>query len=347
MLTAEDHLRLTRYLESHLQGARGLRVENVTLLHGGTNRDTYSFDATQETGAGVARRGFVLRLEAHSRLMDAERALEMAAYRSVQSRGVPAPMPVAAENDPRILGAPFQLVERVDHALSASPFRPNGYGPLAEKIGREFFALLGRLAAIDPFATELAGVAVAPPPEKCWSRELDYWERLLKADVAEPQPIAAAAIRRLRKNPPPPPRRLSIVHGDFRHGNFLHDAQGSIVAVLDWELTHIGDPMEDLAWSLDPIWTLGKPDLAAGLIPRNQAIALWEDASGQDFDAERYRWWSLFSSVKGLAIWASAAKSILDGRSRDPLRAFSGWYCTARHNQILAERLANAQRGGL
>src|SRR5262249_53033497 len=120
-----------------------------------------------------------------------------------------------------------------------------------------------------------------------------------------------------------------------------------IVAVLDWELTHIGDPMEDLAWSLDPIWTLGRPDHAAGLIPRDEAIALWEDASAQDFNAERFRWWSLFSGVKGLAIWASAAKSVADGRSRDPMRAFCGWYCATRHNQILADRLAAAPRGGL
>src|SRR5262245_50334238 len=116
MLSAEAHLRLARYLEGVLQGARGIRVTRMTLLHGGTSRDTYSFDAEYDTKKGPVRRGFVLRLEAKSGLMDAERALEFAAYRSVQGRGVPAPMPVAMQNDPRVLGAPFQLVERVEHA---------------------------------------------------------------------------------------------------------------------------------------------------------------------------------------------------------------------------------------
>lgn len=347
MLNANDQARLARYLGTTLNGAWDVRVDNLELLHGGASRDTYAFDAFYETKEGRVRRGFVLKLDVKRGLMDAEQALEFAAYRSVQGRGVPAPMPIAVENDTSVLGARFQLVERIENAFPASPFRPEPYGANGAKIGRDFFTILGRLAGIDPHGTELAGVAVAPPPDKCWSRELDYWQRLLQTDSLEPQPIAMAAIRRLRKNPPPAPRRLSIVHGDFRHGNLLHDGAGRITAVLDWEMTHIGDPMEDLAWALDPIWTQGKPDLAAGLLSKQEAIQLWESASKLPFDAERFRWWTLFSGVKGLAIWTSAARSFADGKSKDPMRAFSGWYCSTRHNQLIAERLAGAARGSL
>jgi len=347
MLTAQDQARLARHLEQTLNGASDLRVANMTLLHGGASRNTYSFDATYTTQDGPVRRGFVLRLNSKGSLMDAERALEYAACRAVQGRGVPAPMPVALVDDASVLGAPFLLVERVEDAFAASPFRPNPYGEHGQSIGREFFTVLGKLARIDPYDTDLIDIVLAPDLEECWSRELDHWEQVLTEDALEPQPIATAAIRRLRANRPPPPRRLSIIHGDFRHGNFLHDGRGRITAVLDWELAHIGDPIEDLAWSLDPMWSHGKPDLAAGLLPPREAVQIWEAASGLSFDAERYRWWSLFANVKGLAIWAASARSYADARTQDPMRAFSGWYCTTRHNFVLADRLASAPRGGL
>ena len=64
----------------------------------------------------------------------------------------------------------------------------------------------------------------------------------------EPQPIIRAAIRWLRANPPPPPERVSVVHGDYRVGNFLYTKEG-IHGIVDWEMAHLGDPLEDLAWS--------------------------------------------------------------------------------------------------
>jgi aminoglycoside phosphotransferase (APT) family kinase protein len=256
-------------------------------------------------------------------------------------------MPFAVVDDVSIMGAPFALVERVDDAFAASPFRPAPYGEHIDEIAHDFFSILGRLAAIDPYDTELRDVVMIPAPEECWARELDHWEHVLTIDALEPQPIAEAAIRRLRRNIPDAPRELSIVHGDFRHGNFLHDGKGKITAVLDWEMTHIGDPMEDLAWAMDPLWALGSGNLAAGLIPFEEAVHIWEEASGLQFEPERFRWWSLFCGVKGLAIWSSAARAYHDGKSKDPMRAFSGWYCAARHNQIIAERLSAAPRGGL
>ncbi len=346
MLSDYDQAQLADYLQSHLIGARRMRLSDFQLLAVGPASVTIGFDAGYEDAHGPVRRGFVLRLQRRAEIMDAEQALDFAAYRSVQGRGVPAPMPIALVEDTSVLGAPFMLVERIERSNAASPFQTAPYGAYGALIGREFFTVLGRLAAIDPNGTEIGEVLVAPDPDACWKRELDYWEDVLGAEALGPAPIAEAAIRRLRKNPPPSPRLLSIVHGDFRHGNFLHDGRGRITAVLDWEMAHLGDPIEDLAWSLDPIWSLGKPELAAGLIDRKEAISLWESAFGFEFEPERFRWWSLFSMIKGLAIWARNARMFATGEQLDPMLALSGWYCTARHNQLLAERLAGAARGG-
>lgn len=341
MLSAADIANLETFLSRALEEKQALRIENVVRIHGGASRQTYSFDAV----FGQRKRGFILRRDPADSLIDTDRALEFAAYKSMQGRNVPAPKPLALVTDTKVLGAPFFIMERIENCVAGSPFNPNAFGQHSAAIGRAFFAILGRIARINPDETELAQVCISPPPEDCWKRELDHWANIIAQDALEPQPIAEAAIRRLRANPPPAPRRVSIVHGDYRVGNFLHDGQGSIQAVLDWEMAHIGDPMEDIAWALDPLWAQGRKDLAAGMIPMEEAIEIWEDNADQDFDVERYRWWSVFASLKGLAIWISSGRTLQDGKNYDPILAFSGWYCLTRHNQILAERLAKAPRG--
>ena len=165
---------------------------------------------------------------------------------------------------------------------------------------------------------------------------------MIDEDESEPQPIARAAIRRLRRNPPPPAQKISVVHGDYRTGNFLVDTKGDIRAILDWEMAHLGDPLEDLAWALDPLWSHGDPSHPAGTVARDRAIAIWEESSGLCADPHALAWWEIFASLKGLAIWISAAREYAEGRNTEPVNAFSGWYCLAFHNKVLADRLGGA-----
>ncbi len=169
--------------------------------------------------------------------------------------------------------------------------------------------------------------------------ELARWEKVIDEDEGEPEPIVRAAIRWLKRNPPPPAQKIAVVHGDYRSGNFLYDLNGDIRAILDWEMAHLGDPMEDLGWALDPLWAHHDPSRPAGTIPRADAIALWEQASGLKADPAALFWWEIFASVKGQAIWISAAHEYATHRNDDPVNAFSGWYCLAYHNKVLAERL--------
>ena len=341
MLGSSDIQRLAVFMATTLN-APSVAIENVVRIQGGASRETFRFDArTQDCVHGL-----ILRRDPPAQLVDTDRRLEYAAFRSFHGASLPVPKPIALSDDPNIVGRPFMVMERVDDAVALLPFLPDPFGKHREKIGRAFFEYLGAIHAVDPMQTELATAVEAPTPSRCWSHELDHWQQVIELNALEPQPIAMAAIRRLRRSPPPPPKRLAAIHGDYRTGNYLVDAEGDITAVLDWELAHIGDPLEDLAWALDPLWAT-KNGLAAGMLPFDEAIGIWESASGRTFDPATFKWWSLFSSVKGLGVWLSCARRFHDNHEPDPILAFSGWYCRVRHDKIIADRLSAAAPGAL
>ncbi|MEY2926351.1 MAG: hypothetical protein RL367_828 [Pseudomonadota bacterium] len=333
MLSAQQVERLETHLRDVL-GTESVAITGVKRFHGGASRETYGLDVLVDGGP----RGLIVRRDPADSLIDTDRSIEFAAYSSFADSDVPVPRALSLVEDDRILGAPFFVMERIDGGEAGSPFDPASYGPNRAHVGRQFFRILGLIHARDPAVTPLC--KLAPSPESCWAKELGYWEAEIENDALEPQPIAKAAIRWLRRNPPPPPQRLAVVHGDYRTGNVLADQKGDIVAVLDWEMAHLGDPLEDLAWALDPLWNVYDDDSAGGLIARAEAISLWEAASGLLFDAAAFGWWEMFATVKSLGIWVSSAKAFADGVNTDPILAFSGLYTMARSNQIITRRFA-------
>lgn len=306
-------------------------IEALARIPGGASRETWRFDAV----VAGERRPLILRRDPGGSLIETDRAVEFAALRTVRGH-LPVPEPLLLDEAGGELGAPFFLMSRVDGGEAPSPFASDPYAPHAATIGRQFFDHLGRLAALDPAGTPLA--AVLPAPAEPWRVALDHWAGVIDADEQHPQPIVRAAIRRLYAQPPPAPARFALVHGDYRSGNFLH-AGGRILALLDWEMAHVGDPLEDLGWALDPLWDHGVPGHVAGMLPRVEALALWSAASGLPVEDRALAWWSLFAAVKGQAIWTSAARQFVDGGLADPVLAVSGFYVARRHDSILAEQL--------
>jgi aminoglycoside phosphotransferase (APT) family kinase protein len=264
--------------------------------------------------------------------------LEFLAFQSFHDRA-PVPRPIVLEEEGAELERPFFIMTRIDGGKAESPFTAAPYGEHAAVIGEQFFTALGRIAGADAQSLPIAEVAEAPPLDGCWKVAVDYWAGVIAADQLHPQPIVHAAIRYLRRNPPPPAQKLSVVHGDYRSGNFLHDGEGKILALLDWEMAHLGDPLEDLGWAIDPLWSHGETDRVSGMLPFDEAVALWEQASGLSVDATAFAWWRLFASVKGMGIWISAAKAFREGGLKDPVLGLSGWYTARRQDVILAEQL--------
>ena len=309
-------------------------VADLSRIPGGASRETYRFTAR----VGDEVRPLILRRDPPGSLIETDRNLEYLALASFHDK-VPAPRPLVMDAEGAELERPFFIMERIDGGAAASPFTVLPYGEHARAIGERFFSILGTIAAVDPAGLPLAGAAEAPAPEDCWRVALDRWSSVVEADEQHPQPIVRAAIRALRRKPPPPATAVRVVHGDYRTGNFLHDGAGRILAVLDWEMVHLGDPLEDVAWAIDPLWGHFDAANVAGMIPRAEALAIWSRTSGLPVDEAALTWWSLFAAVKGQAIWTSAAKEYRDGGFKEPILAVSGWYTARRHDEILAAAL--------
>ncbi|HEU5110693.1 MAG TPA: phosphotransferase, partial [Micromonosporaceae bacterium] len=125
--------------------------------------------------------------------------------------------------------------------------------------------------------------------------QLTFLEALHRS-VEAPVPTFEVGFRWLRERMPPP-APLRLVHGDFRTGNFLVGEDG-LVAVLDWELAHLGDPTEDIGWLCTRAWRFGGPGEVGGFGSRADFYGAYERAGGRPVDESRVRFWEVFGALK-------------------------------------------------
>lgn len=317
--------RVAAYVAARLPQAADVAVHDLERIPGGASRETYRFRATWTESGAARERRMILRRDPPASLIDTERRIEFAAYRAFHGSAVPVPQMLWLEEDPRHLDHPFFIAEEVA-GFQASPqvLFSGAYDAALPRLAERKWTILGEIARAD--AGGLSEVMAAPAAEDCWRRELAHWETILDRDEAEPMPIVRAAIRWLKASPPPPAQKVGVVHGDYRTGNFLYDAAGEIHAVLDWEMAHLGDPLEDLAWGFNPVWSFGRGDLAGGLCGKAEAVATWERASGLTADPAALHWWTLFNCVKGQAIWVGSARAFIDGGNKEPIMVYPAWW---------------------
>lgn len=320
---------LSRFLSA--RWGEPVTISGLKRFHGGSARQTYRFDATSPSGRHEA---LVLRRDPPSSLIETDRLAEYRAIECFAGSDVPVPEPVFCDTGADSFGSPGFLMREVAGGMAAGLLEPEPYGDHAASIGQQFFTALGRIHAADPAR---AGLPAMDPADAASAR-LAHWEAAFRADAFRPEPLVELAFAWLKANMPPPPARISIVHGDYRSGNFLHDGAGRLLAVLDWEMVHPGDAHEDLAWACDPLWSnfSGK---AAACLPLADAVALWQAASGLTLNPVSWRWWRLFAQVQGLVIWISAAREVIDGRSHDPVLMFAGTIPYRFHSLTLAQAL--------
>jgi aminoglycoside phosphotransferase (APT) family kinase protein len=223
--------------------------------------------------------------------------------------GVPVPPPVTFEPAGGRFGSAGMLLGYVD-GTSVAPrvLRKPEFERARGQLTVQLAEALARIHAVD--VAELDGVlpAVAGDPAVA---QIAEWERQLD-EIGEPLPAVELGLRWLRANAPEP-APFSLVHGDFRLGNFIVDESG-LAAVIDWELSHLGDPAEDIGWLCIRSWRFGNDDLpVAGVGVLDEFIPAYESAGGQEVDRDRVRYWEAFGNVKWAIICARQAHDHLSG----------------------------------
>jgi len=324
------------YVAHKLPDARNIDFGHFIQIFGGASRQTFRVELNYTIDGEQKSRLVILRCEFSSGIIETNTRTEWEAYRAYYDTEVPVPKLIWLEENYN----PFFVMEEiVDCQSSIQLFNEPPYSAMRENIGETFCKIMGTIPKADPAKIGLEGILKKPKAEECWKKELDYWEADINNNELEPHPVLRAAIRWLRRNPPPPAQKVVVLHGDIRAGNFLFNEAGEIKAILDWEMMHMGDPIEDLAWSMNRLWTWSEPDLIGLMIPREKGIKIWEETSGFSAKPSSLFWWEVFTSVKSMAVWISMNRVYTTGENTDPIICYGGMWAMDIQRRILIQQM--------
>ncbi len=296
-------------------GADEVQIENLARLSGGASRETWSFDAR------ISRGGTVETIEAIFRCDPIPgqptmpgRELEYHLIKAAWDNGVVVPEPLW-DGDDRF-GVKFFTMRRVPgETLGGRLVRGEQYTAARELVPQQLAQSLARIhhvaAAGHPELARLPG----PEPGKSPAlAELDHYEQAYRQAAPNPHPIFELAFRWCHQNLPDVPQSV-LVHGDYRLGNFIFGEEG-LRGVIDWELAHWGDPMEDIGWLAVRSWRFGGKQPMAGVGDREAFFRAYEAAGGLPVDRERIRFWELYGNLRWGVITITQAVTYLSGRSK-------------------------------
>jgi aminoglycoside phosphotransferase (APT) family kinase protein len=331
---------LSSFLAENLE-AEAVEVSGMQRIPGGASRQTWSFQVRWIDGAGAEQSSsFILQRDASVGLVESERPVEFAFYETVHAAGIPVPEVLWLEPSGDVLGDPFFIMEYIP-GVEGSPqtLLSPGYAEAAPRVGVRMYEILGAIHRVEWRGTPIESAVDAPTVESTAEREVAYWEDMIDRHELSPQPIARAAIRWLRDNPPPAAQRITVVHGDYRVGNVLYDDAGNIPGVVDWEMAHLGDPLEDLAWGFLKTWEWARDGRKGGVIDEARAIAIYEEASGITVDRDALHWWDVFNGVKAQGIWLTSAHAYESGGSNEPVLAMTPYWLVNLQDEFLLQSL--------
>jgi len=327
---AFDEQKLHEHLAAHLQGYRG--PLQVSQFKGGQSNPTFLL------GTGDGRR-LVLRRKPPGVLLPSAHAVdrEFTVISALQGSGVPVAQAHLLCQDPGVIGTDFYLMDCVDGRILWDPTLP-GMAP-AERAAMydELNRVIAALHTVDPLAVGLADYG---KPAAYLERQVGRWSKQYKAAETERIEAAEQLLAWLPAHRPPE-GQVRIVHGDYRLDNVIfHPTEPRILAVLDWELSTLGDPMVDFAyhcltWHMANGPTsrgLGGADLAAlGIPDENAYLQRYLARTGaQGVDPARWGYYLVFNMFRLGAILqgilaralqgnASNAKAMETGQRAKPL----------------------------
>jgi aminoglycoside phosphotransferase (APT) family kinase protein len=294
--------------------AKSVEIKDLRRLTGGASREIWSFEAVIEReDGGTDARPLVMRCDPGGGPNPLERSVEYLLLKAAHERGVAVPdVPFLGDDS---LGTPFFLMERVDgETIPRRLLRDDVYAQARAVMTGQLGAILARIHRI-PIEEYGLDVLPGPAPGRAPAEEeLNRFEQAYRILAVEPHPAFELAFRWLRERLPSGSERV-LVHGDYRMGNVIFGPEG-VRAILDWELAHIGDPMEDLGWISVRSWRFGNDHLPVGGVgTREEFFKAYEDAGGFPVEEGRVRFWEAFGNLRWGIICLSQARTYFSGHS--------------------------------
>ena len=270
----------------------GAVIEDLTRLSGGASKETWSFDAI---GTDGTRTELILRRDPPGRPREPGGIdREAAAIGLAHAAGLPVPEVLLGDRGIVMRRIPGETIAR--RILRDAEYE-QARGQLAGQLGR--------------FAAGLHAIAVPagfpqPDPLAGLREQLDSFGR--------PSEVFELALDWLAGSLPAA-REPVLLHGDFRLGNLIVGPEG-LRAVLDWELTHLGNPAEDLGWLCVKAWRFGAGLPVAGVGSREELLAAYREAGGAEIGLAELRWWEVLGTLRWGVICLSQAFAHLSGAYR-------------------------------
>jgi aminoglycoside phosphotransferase (APT) family kinase protein len=304
---------LSRCVRSWRPGATG--VAGAAKLSGGASQETWSFDIIHPDGniGAILRRAPKGYGASPTRAagLDNEAILMRLAYQA----GVPSPrvLHVLQPNDE--LGTGF-IMQRVEGET------------IARKILRDEQFAKARPLLARQLGTVAAGIHGLPRENLPVLREMSSTKEI--SELAREyrsfnwaRPVFELALRWLGGHDPGPPEEVTLVHGDFRHGNLIIGPDG-VRAVLDWELAHTGDPMEDLGWVCVNSWRFGEIDKPVGGFGAREELFAGYEAAGRRVDPDRVTFWEVMGTLRWGVMCCGMMQRFRSGPDHSMERAMIG-----------------------
>jgi len=288
------------------------RIADVRRAGSGRSRDNWLFDLVGDEG----REPLILRTDPDGGLIDTDRGVEFAVLRALEDSGLPTPVARWLDADGHELGRPSLIMRRLhgvcDYRVLRNPARPSD---ARAGLARTFCELLASVHDVDWQRIGLGATLADPGPEAARS-ELDRWATVLREDQLEPWPELEYAIVVLGERAPLS-TRTALVHADFKPGNILLDGD-RVTALLDWELAHLGDPLEDLGWVTQPL--RAAEHTIEDAWEAHDLVVHYERVTGTRVDPAALAWWVAFSAFKTAVMQVSGLRAFLEGRADEPYR---------------------------
>jgi aminoglycoside phosphotransferase (APT) family kinase protein len=306
-----DEASLRLWLETVLPDFSG--SASVGKFPGGQSNPTYRIDTTD--GAYVLRRKPFGPLLPSAHAVDREYRLLAALHPT----GFPVPRPIALCEDEGVIGAPFYLMAMVEGRTLWDGTLPDV--PRADRRAH-YEAMIDTMAALHAIDHQAVGLGDFGPPGNYVERQVQRWTKQYRASQTDDIPEVDRLIDWLPRTLPAQ-TRTSIIHGDYRIDNLIYAPDAPQVrAVLDWELTTIGDPLADFAY-LAMNWVMprdGRSGLAgvdldeAGLPTLDEAVARYCAASGRDGLPDLH-WYFAYNLFRLVGIVQGIKKRMADGNA--------------------------------